>query len=546
MKSRTGLVKRTDGAPEPERGITLVIGALTMVTLMIFASFAIDFGALYNHRRIDQNAADSGALAAAQDLGRPVATMVTTAKHYVEDTLGIAFTAQQWNSCAADGGSLLNRAPGSNCISYTSDQVRVRVPDQQFQTFFARVIGANQFRHSAFAVAGLQPEGFGGVLPFGVTGSAGNGGFSCLQSNSNGQASSVCGSISGNFRFLDFGMFGSSTLHTPNACSNGGPNGQDPRLRQHVAMGIDHQLSLYGGPTPLYDHAVVDTEACVPPQTPSPNSVFTRTGNQSDDATTGMFSGSAGNFFDQQPARLQRSNPNLLNNAAPQPVTVLGVSGLDNTPIWDFIPSGYGPSFGNADIPRSCQRNTFVNGAGNFSPDVSSSPMQAAIESLLSGRSQGDQAVALIQRCFSHFMGQAWSGFPVGTLATPEPATGCSGGVCNDPVFAVNSVQQDPELYDIQYTPRFGYVPVLDNFGTGTNAAHIVGYRAIFIQRLFLETNSGGVTWDPGISAPSGGSAQRLGETSMFVFPTGILPGGLAETTAPGQVGTNVFVRLIR
>jgi hypothetical protein len=521
--------------------MALVLFAVVLVLLMLSAAFAIDFGALYNHRRADQNAADSGALAAAQDLNEPVATMAQTAKDYVHETLGLTFTSQQWNSCASDGGSLLNLATGSNCISYTTDRVRVRVPNQTFNTFFAGIVGADNFRHSAFAVAGIQPEGFGGVLPFGVTGSAGNGGFSCLQSNSEGQASDVCGSDSGNFRFLDFGMFGNTTMGTPNACANGGTNGQDPRLRQHAAMGIDHPLSVIGDP---YNNPVIDTVACEPPQVQSPNSVFTRTGNQSNDATVGLFSGSAGNFFDNQPARLRRSNDSLFNGDGADPVTVVGTSGLDNNPLWDFIPENYGPSNGD-DIPASCERSNFVDSSGDFSPDLS----DPVIESLLDGRTEGDQAVALLQRCISHYMGDDWTGFPIGALSTDEPPTGCGSDGCSDPVFAVNSVTQDPELYDIQYTPRFAYVPVLDDFGNGNNSAQIIGFRAVFIQRAYLETGGNtGVTWDPGVppSGDTGGTLQRLGETSMFVFPPGILPNGLADDNAPFQLGLNRFIRLVR
>ena len=298
-----------------ERGVTMIIVALVLVIMLLFALLAVDFGALYNHRRIDQNAADSASLAAAQDLNDSVATMVATAKQYTEDTLGHTFTAAQWNSCGSDSGSLVNLATGSNCISYETDRVRVRVPDRQYETFFARVVGINNFRHSAFAVAGLETEGFGGVLPFGVTGTQAGGGFGCLQSDSNGQASAVCGSISGNFRFLDFGQFGSSSLSTTNNCGNGT---EDDRLRENMAIGVDHLLSIHGT---TYNNDVVDTDACVPPQTPSPNSVFSRTGNQSNDATVGLMTGTSSNFPDGRPARLARHDAALQARPTSRPTS---------------------------------------------------------------------------------------------------------------------------------------------------------------------------------------------------------------------------------
>jgi hypothetical protein len=520
-----------------ERGLAIIFVALLLVVMLVFAAFAIDIGALYNHRRADQNAADSGALAAAQELDSDEATMVAVAQQYVEDTLDHTFTAAEWNSCGSDGGSLANLAAGSNCISYGGGLVRVRVPDQLYDTFFADIAGAATFRHSAFAVAGLLPEGFGGVLPFGVTGTSAEGGFGCLQSNSNGQASQVCGSIAGNFRFLDFGFFGNSSLGTPNDCGNGG---QDNRLVQNMAMGIDHQLSRYGS---VYATEVVDTEACVPPQVPSPNSVYSRTGNQANDATEGLFDGVAANFLDGDPARLARHNSNLFGGSAPSPIDVLGVQDLDNVPLWDFIPSSYGPGEStSADIPTSCRRREFVDGSGNFTIANVSNP---DVQSFLAGRTEGDQSVALLQRCIQHYRGLDWNGSPIATMSVPEPPSGCSGP-CSDPVFARNSVTQDPEIYDIQYTARFGYVPELNGFGPGNSVSRIMRFRAVFIQRLLIEGPN--LTWDPGVSPapPTSGSYQRVGETSIFIFPDGILPNGLADENAPFEVGVNRFVRLVR
>jgi hypothetical protein len=517
---------------ERERGLAIVFVALLMVVMLLFAAFAIDIGALYNHRREDQNAADSGALAAAQDLDGPVATMVATAQDYVEDVVGETFTAAEWNSCGADGGSLPNLAPGSNCISYTTDQVRVRVPDQQYETFFASVAGIDSFRHSAFAIAGLVPDGFGGVLPFGVTGTAAQGGFGCLQSNSNGQASQVCGSISGNFRYLDFGQFGSSTLGTTNNCGNGT---QDTRLVQNMAMGVDHSLSVFGA---VHAGEVVDTVACQPPQVPSPNAVFTRTGNQADDATVGLFSGTASNFPDGDPARLRRHDSRLFDGAAPSPISVLGVSNLDNVPLWEFMVDNPAD-----DLPASCKRSQFVDGSGNFS--IANTPVE--VQAFLAGRTEGDQSVALLQRCFDHYRGLSWTGFPIGDIVPPEPPTGCSGP-CDSPIFDRNSASEDPEMYDIQFTSRFGYVPELNSFGSGNSVSRIVAFKAVFIQRLYIERGGGGVTWDPGVSPapPTSGGFSRVGETSIFIFPPGSLPNGLADTNAPFEIGANRFVRLIR
>ena len=56
------------GRTDDDRGLAMVLVALVMVVLLVFAAFVVDVGAVYNLRRQDQSAADSAALAAAQEL----------------------------------------------------------------------------------------------------------------------------------------------------------------------------------------------------------------------------------------------------------------------------------------------------------------------------------------------------------------------------------------------------------------------------------------------------------------------------------------------
>ena len=79
----------------------------SLVILLVFAAFAIDVGAVYNHRRQDQNAADGAALAAAGDLENGVTAAVATAKTCnAHATLGQTLSASEWNSCVTDPGAL--------------------------------------------------------------------------------------------------------------------------------------------------------------------------------------------------------------------------------------------------------------------------------------------------------------------------------------------------------------------------------------------------------------------------------------------------------
>jgi len=536
-----------------ERGITIVVFALLLVTLLVFAAMAVDLGALYNHRRQDQNAADAGALAAAQELAGTEGDIATAAKQYAEQTLGDPLTTAEWNSCDGDTGALSSQVVGSNCISYSNRRVRVRVPDQYYDAMFGGIVGSGQLRHGAFAIAGVVTEGFGGVLPFAVTGTSANGGFGCLQSNSNGPASDWCGSSSGNFGFLNFTQYGETEFVPNESCGNGQIG---DRIQNNAAMGVDHDLSVVGE---VYSGLVVDQDACeADPNIESPNGAGKQTGDQSTDAEYGFFNRST-LFPDGQPSRLRRQDSRLFNGSGSR-ITVHGVTGLDNNNLWRFIPADYGPGEAtDADIPVSCKRDQFVNSSGSYysysSANRTPNPdLNDAVENGLWNLPQQSRILALLVRCFNHYQGQSWSGQPVNASISPpeSPGTGCNDGAssaCLAPVFGVDSAVESPNLYDIQLTPRFGYVPQIAAFGRGSSGnVQFERFRAIFIYRLFIEVSGPDTVFDPGMTTPppTTGNYQRLGETSAFVFPDTMLPNGLAGRSAPFDLGVNRFVRLVR
>lgn len=275
--------------------MTMVFVALVLVLLMVFASFAVDVGGLVNARRLDQNSADAGALAAAQDLGAANSQVYATIKKYVGDTLGSTFTDAQWNSCGAAAGIVTAAMtnPNESCITFdaTRSKIEVRLPTQQYSTAFGKIVGLTSFSHSAFAVAGLQAKGFGGVLPFGLPATSGDG-HVCPKSNSNGLASDPCnGSTSGNFGYLNFGIFATSDC-------NGA--GKDARLPTNIAAGIDHQIQLFTQNA----QEIVDTQVCS--ATVRPNASDTATGNTGNPLGDGFVNG--GSFG---VGRLQRFDSGL-------------------------------------------------------------------------------------------------------------------------------------------------------------------------------------------------------------------------------------------
>ncbi|MGQ0434881.1 MAG: pilus assembly protein TadG-related protein [Microthrixaceae bacterium] len=521
-------------------GIAIVLVALLLVTLMVVTSMVVDVGATYNLRRQDQSAADVAALAAAREIGGAPATLAVQAKKYANDTLGVALTDGEWNSCAALSG--WTAVAGASCVTYRGQSVHVRIPVQQYKTTFGRVVGRNTIEHSAFAIAGLKPAGFGGVLPFAVTGTAATGGFGCLKTASNGTASPWCGSTSGNYGFLDFGQFGNTDLNTSTSCGSGGYNA---RVRDNIAMGADHEVSLFGS-APHGVVSVLDIPACgSTPQTDRPNGTDTQTGNNSNDVSDGMFYQAAA-FSDGGSARLSRSAPQLFDGDG-ETVQVHDRTGLDDNPLWQFIPPDYGPGEStSADIPSSCKRDQFVDSSDNYT----TANLPVAIQAFVALANERDRVLGLLARCFAHYQGQAWNGFPLGSLTPSESATGCSPPTCDDPVFARDDTpSEQPNLFDIQYTPRFAYVPVIASFPPGSsNPVNFLRFRPTFIQRLVITKSGADTIWDPGVSpaAPTSGSYQTVTEVSVFTFPDGMLPNDLTDPEAPYQVNKNKFISLIR
>ena len=530
-----------------ESGLTIVFVALVLLVLMIFAAFVVDVGAVYNLRRQDQSAADSGALAAARDISNE-ASAVDAAKQYANETLGTPLDDATWNSCTVDTGALAVRATSANCISFDSarSRVRVRIPDQFHQTAFGGVVGVDQMQHSAFAIAGIT-RGLAGVLPFGITGAAGGGGHVCLKTGPAGANVPVCtGPTAGNFGFLSFSVHG--TDGRTRACGNGG---SDALTIENMAMGADHDFSLWGPSQQPHGTTAVNDEGC----NLLPNYAEGNTGNTPNNLGAGIFSG--GPMSDGLGPRLRRGSFGSRT-------TIEGKANVDDNPLWKFID----PSMDSvtADVPESCERSQFVNGSGAIDPTFPNvdEPTRTHILNLpgTGTAKRQNQMLKLLERCFDHYRGLTYTDFGAVTPEPPGdgPDDGCSGP-CDDPVFALNSSGADaPDLFDIQYTPRFGYVPQLvctlanptattgclpfDNGSNGIN--RFADFRAIYIQRFCVGNNACDVEFDPGFGTTSSGNDARANSLTAFVFPKNMLPGGLGQSDAPFAVGKNRFVQLVR
>lgn len=569
---------------EDDRGVALIMLALLLVGLLAIAALVLDVGGVYGERRQDQSAADAGALAAAFALPNRV-TAVAQAKSYVHDTLEQTFTSQQWDSCgskAVPGG--YTKVAGSNCIAFNGSARRalVRIPEQSYGTGFGKLIGVDSLAHSAFAIAGLTPLGFGGVLPFGLVGQTSS--FLCADSgggNTGFCKSSGSGTTPGNFGVADFAFWGDDIAGTNSDCDSNGTASQE-RIANNVAVGVDHDLEVHPNPGSAAGRKLDTGDAgfACPGVSPS-NAALTLTGESlGDEVGYGLWSGT--NFSDTGEARLQRLGtlPNTPSwMLAAGRTTNVGGFDLDNIPLWEFIPATFTTG---TSVPRSCWRDqftgpdgTFANVSGSFGTSDDGNSLPTAVKSAVAPLSAADRVVVLMDRCFTHYGDMAtgpqnWSGVSANGVNVTPPERPCLDYVltasntlapCNvaatsftAPVFSRNTAVEAPlDLHDIQYTPRFAFVPRTTE-PNGNQPRDFITFYSIYIQRILAGCSAGsgcGLDFDPGVaySKPvlpnniNGG----LDALAVFVFPHGnILPNQLAYEDAAFRNNANRTKALVR
>ena len=189
-----------------------------LIVLMGFAAIGIDVGAGRNERRQNQSAADVGATAGAIEFASttPEPDARDQALQLVRDNLSLTYSDAEWEALWA-GCTDSDKPTGFNavtapagwsvatldCISGSTSEIRVRVPDQLTETFFGKVLGIGQFRSSAVAQAGARYSNAAGVRPFGVLEGL-PAGSTCLTTSPSGIAAPPCdGPDSGNFGTLN-------------------------------------------------------------------------------------------------------------------------------------------------------------------------------------------------------------------------------------------------------------------------------------------------------------------------------------------------------
>lgn len=377
--------------------------------------------------------------------------------------------------------------------------------------------------------------------------SSGAGTFTCVErSGGNGaEKLSECRQTSatpGNFGALNIGHFGSDSLGTSRSCD---PPKTKERFANNIAVGADHDLEAIGS-----NPRVIDEYACVAGFL-VPNAANGFTGTTDVEVGSGLYSGDT--FSDGLGPRLTRlgsvpGTPSWMSDT-----TVIYSKTLDDIPLWDFLPTTVPPTW---EVPRSCHPDQFDESASV--PD--------RLDQHLAQYNHADRQLRLLERCLMHYQDMDWDDGgqytpvdpPCVRLDNSDGTQDCStspGSGFSDPLFTRDTDPDEvPNLYDIQYTPRFGYVPQTSAAQGKAVPAEIERFRAVFIQRISAGCSQQGnchLKFDPGVDFlgdPSphssiGGAADTLG---VFVLPLNSLPNQLADENAPFKLNVNRFVELVR
>ncbi|MDH3756046.1 MAG: pilus assembly protein TadG-related protein, partial [Acidimicrobiia bacterium] len=515
--------------------------AIMIAAVTTFAALAVDLGNVTNERRQDQSTADAAALGAAQELDVP-ATAAATALDLANRNVDAPFTAAEFSSCTDPVPAGFTQVTANSCVSIDTSgtQVRVELPIRKADAVFGAVVGIDNFDHSATSVAAIVPLGYGDVLPFGLA--AGASGDVCLKAGAGNVPDDDCNTpTSGNFGFVDFGFYGNNLLGTAEDCNGTGKSG---RLANNLSVGLDHEISLLGG-APHGAISVPDAIAnsCAGP---NPNGADTVTGNVPRTLGIGMAFGDSSYFSDGEPARLQRGGTDWGAGAAT--TSVAGVA-LDDVALYEYIGDLTG-----ANVPNSCHRGQFVGPDNVLGTADDLDLLPDAIELHLTSASDADRTAKLMDRCITHYDGLEWDDKGSYQDTSSSPATGefpagCSGA-CSDPVFNRNSAP-DPEndLYDIQYSPRFGYVPELDTANpNGSAYVSFIDLEPIFVQRIYAgncSTSGCEIIFDPGVGYTSAATTEKISAMRAFVLPDASLPNGLGDPTAAYDISKNRFIQLV-
>lgn len=380
--------------PNRESGTTAILVAGSLVLLLGMAAIAVDYGAGVNERRQDQSGADLSALAGGLDLALGASTqqVATEVLRLVDANIRTTDNAE-WVTCidpeafpvtAAD----LGLVPSTECISFnTFAEIRVRVPDQETATTFARVLGTLEIVTSASAevTSQLFPT-MGNPPPFAVLAGYGGGDLVCLRTNSsgnpppmmegNGPGTSAargtnpdpCDSDEYDVDSEMFGLLDPRAYFDENGLVDCKQNVND----YFIAAGIDHPLSSfiqrYGSPF-SGSNEVEDGAGCnAGSPANGPNTIPLKTGLTAQELKCGLLTsqGQCATMVQGPPGSSLESPGRLHQGAHVQNTYQFVGKRMDNAALWEFFTKNSSGNVAFDSAPGECQ--SFADAINNSFP----------------------------------------------------------------------------------------------------------------------------------------------------------------------------------
>lgn len=498
-----------------ETGAVLIFTAAGLVMLLTFAAVAIDISAVYTTRRHAQTAADVAALAGAQyanvDPDADVAKLVIIDK--VKAITATNLEVADWDSCT-DSNMPPEFAPVSgqtDCISFTFGltKIRVRIPDQTFPAFFAKVIGVDTLTANASAEVEALIVKNGDILPFGIPTGDASATLGCPSDHPNGVL--PCdGPDAGNFNRLQILQWGTDPPPTNN-CTH-----SNSMFEDNIADGVDHPLGIYHDPGNLLVDDKPTCEGAANVSRP-PGTIESNTGVAQSTLAPGLITGNTGGSgFDGRLVDTQV--------AGGQTTTVLSRT-VDNRPLWDYIGTN------TSGIPPICYAASFDNDtnlpvdwdAELWDPVTNPEPgYDPADPTNLDNVSEEAESFEHMAACLREYA-----------------KVGSTGVLFNKSDIASSS-DNEVGVYDLQLSPRWGWSPVGD-FSTGVKPFRISRFVPVFVNSLVANCTGNTCTWiwhagdGPTSSSTNGNRIQSM---VSFQLPRTTLPPEVFEFGPDSEIET--------
>lgn len=365
-----------------EDGGVMVLMAVVIAVLLMFAAVAVDLAYQFVQRRHAQGAVDTTVLAASVTFFQSGADLQAT----VDDVLLFAemnttwsVVGSDWQSCS-DGGALsltaadLGLTPSTACVSFNDafDEIRVRLPEERVTTFFAGIIGVDTLPVYASAQATINPPEGARTPPFVALSSDNAGDQICLRTSSSG--ADIPGNWLGNGPGVAATqLLASDPAFTPDPCDDlvgasqffgtlapyyykdRRPPQPDLFCRQadidiNIADGIDHNLSIYFGGYSSTLPEKVEGDGC--PQGPVqawPNTMYLQTGFTAQLLKCGLLSTRSGTCSSGPIVDGVRETPRFQRGFYAGSGAEFAGEGMENIAPWTYLDWDT-----NDTVPGSC------------------------------------------------------------------------------------------------------------------------------------------------------------------------------------------------